>query len=50
MSDFVTGANQADFHLTGVNWGRDLAEPEVADLRNVVPGDLSPDGLGLLEI
>jgi prolyl-tRNA synthetase len=50
MSDFVTGANQADFHLTGVNWGRDLAEPVVADLRNVVPGDLSPDGLGLLEI
>ena len=50
MSDFVTGANQADFHLTGVNWGRDLAEPVVADLRNVVAGDRSPDGLGRIEI
>ena len=46
MSDFVTGANQADFHVTGVNWGRDLAEPVVADLRNVVPGDAAPDGSG----
>jgi prolyl-tRNA synthetase len=51
MSDFVCGANEADFHLTGVNWGRDLPEPEVvADIRNVVAGDPSPDGLGLLAI
>jgi prolyl-tRNA synthetase len=50
MSDFVTGANQPDFHVKGVNWGRDLPEPETADLRNVVNGDLSPDGRGTLEI
>jgi prolyl-tRNA synthetase len=50
MSDFVCGANQADFHLSGVNWGRDLPEPEVADIRNVVAGDPSPDGKGRLEI
>jgi prolyl-tRNA synthetase len=51
MSDFVCGANAADFHLTGVNWGRDLPEPDVvADLRNVVEGDPSPDGKGLLAI
>ena len=51
MSDFVCGANEADFHLTGVNWGRDLPEPElVADIRNVVAGDPSPDGKGLLAI
>jgi len=50
MSDFVTGANQPDFHLTGVNWGRDLPEPRVADLRNVVEGDPSPDGKGTLKI
>ena len=51
MSDFVTGANEADAHLTGVNWGRDLPEPEaVADLRNVVEGDPSPDGKGRLSI
>jgi prolyl-tRNA synthetase len=51
MSDFVTGANEADAHLTGVNWGRDLAEPGlVADLRNVVEGDPSPDGKGRLAI
>ncbi|PKO89124.1 MAG: proline--tRNA ligase [Betaproteobacteria bacterium HGW-Betaproteobacteria-12] len=50
MSDFVCGANQAGFHLRGVNFGRDLPEPEVADLRNVVPGDPSPDGKGKLEI
>ncbi|AJC20060.1 proline--tRNA ligase [Pandoraea pulmonicola] len=47
MSDFVVGANEADYHITGVNWGRDLPEPEVVfDLRNVVPGDPSPDGKG----
>jgi prolyl-tRNA synthetase len=51
MSDFVCGANEADFHLTGVNWGRDLPEPDVvADIRNVVAGDPSPDGRGLLAI
>jgi prolyl-tRNA synthetase len=50
MSDFVCGANEEGFHLTGVNWGRDLPEPQVADLRNVVPGDPSPDGKGKLEI
>ncbi|GMV73088.1 MAG: proline--tRNA ligase [Rubrivivax sp.] len=51
MADFVCGANEADFHLTGVNWGRDLPEPElVADIRNVVAGDPSPDGRGELAI
>ena len=51
MSDFVCGANEEDFHLTGVNWGRDLPEPDlVADLRNVVAGDPSPDGQGVLSI
>lgn len=51
MSDWVCGANEVDFHLTGVNWGRDLPEPDlVADLRNVVAGDLSPDGKGQLAI
>src|SRR5262245_1798969 len=50
MSDFVCGANQEGFHLTGVNWGRDLPEPQVADIRNVVAGDPSPDGKGTLEI
>jgi prolyl-tRNA synthetase len=50
MNDFVCGANQAGFHLTGVNWGRDLPEPIVADLRNVLSGDVSPDGKGTLDI
>jgi prolyl-tRNA synthetase len=51
MSDFVCGANEADFHFTGVNWGRDLPEPDlVADIRNVVAGDPSPDGKGTLAI
>jgi len=50
MSDFICGANEAGFHLTGVNFGRDLPEPEVADIRNVVAGDPSPDGQGTLEI
>lgn len=50
MSDFVCGANERDYHLTGVNWGRDLPEPVVADLRNVVEGDASPDGKGRLAI
>lgn len=50
MADFVCGANEADAHLSGVNWGRDLPEPVVADLRNVVEGDASPDGKGVLAI
>lgn len=50
MSDFVVGANAVDFHYTGVNWGRDLPEPEVADIRNVQAGDPSPDGKGTLSI
>jgi prolyl-tRNA synthetase len=51
MSDFVCGANEADFHYTGANWGRDLPEPDlVADIRNVVAGDPSPDGQGTLAI
>ena len=50
MSDFVCGANEAGYHLTGVSWGRDLAEPIVADIRNAVAGDPSPDGKGAVEI
>ena len=50
MSDFVCGANDAGFHYTGVNWGRDLPEPLVADIRNVQAGDPSPDGRGSLAI
>ena len=51
MANFVVGANVKDAHLTGVNWGRDLAEPAlVADIRNVVEGDPSPDGEGELRI
>ena len=51
MADWICGANEPDFHTTGVNWGRDLPEPTVvADLRNVVAGDLSPDGQGELAI
>jgi prolyl-tRNA synthetase len=51
MSDFVCGANAEGFHYTGVNWGRDLPEPDiVADIRNVVAGDPSPDGKGVLAI
>jgi prolyl-tRNA synthetase len=51
MSDFVCGANAAGYHLTGVNWVRDLPEPDyVFDIRNVVAGDTSPDGKGPLEI
>jgi len=50
MSDFVCGANAEGFHLTGVNWGRDVPEPLIADVRNAVLGDPSPDGKGTLEI
>ncbi len=51
MSDFICGANEGDYHFTGINWGRDLPEPDlVADIRNVVAGDPSPDGKGVLAI
>lgn len=50
MADFVCGANQNEQHLSGVNWLRDLPLPETADLRDVVAGDASPDGQGILEI
>jgi prolyl-tRNA synthetase len=50
MSDFVCGANATGFHLTGVNWERDLPLPQVADIRNAVAGDPSPDGKGPVEI
>ncbi|MFH2140149.1 MAG: proline--tRNA ligase [Pseudomonadota bacterium] len=51
MSDFVAGSNKPKFHTAGINWGRDLPEPElVADIRNVIAGDPSPDGKGTLEL
>ena len=50
VADFICGANQNEQHLSGVNWSRDLPEPETADLRNVVAGDASPDGKGVLDI
>ncbi len=50
LADFVCGANEKDVHLTGVNWGRDLPEPQAVDIRNVVAGDPSPTGNGTLEI
>ena len=50
MADFVVGANKPGFHIAGVNWGRDLPEPEIADIRNAVAGDASPDGKGMLAI
>ncbi|RZT91473.1 prolyl-tRNA synthetase [Advenella incenata] len=50
MADFICGANREDYHYAGVNWGRDLPEPEVADLRNVVAGDPATDGPGKLAI
>ncbi|MEP6633715.1 MAG: proline--tRNA ligase, partial [Luteimonas sp.] len=51
LADFVVGANESGFHLAGINWGRDLPEPDtVADLRNVVAGDTAPDGRGTLAI
>ncbi len=50
MSDFVCGANAEGYHLTGVNWERDVPEPLIADVRNAVVGDPSPDGKGALEI
>ena len=50
LADFVCGANEEGFHYTGTNWSRDTAEFEIADIRNVITGDLSPDGKGTLEI
>lgn len=51
MSDWICGANEIDAHLSGVNWQRDLAEPDlIADIRDVVAGDASPDGAGALAI
>ena len=50
ITDFICGANEEGFHITGVNWARDLPEPKVADLRNVVEGDASPDGKGVLKL
>jgi prolyl-tRNA synthetase len=51
MHDFVCGANDEGYHYTGANWGRDLSEPDgVADIRNVVAGDPSPDGKGVLAV
>ncbi|MFT7412620.1 MAG: prolyl-tRNA synthetase, partial [Paraglaciecola sp.] len=50
LADFVCGANETDFHYTGVNWSRDADKFEVADIRNVIAGDASPDGKGTLEI
>jgi prolyl-tRNA synthetase len=51
LSDWICGANTPDVHFTGVNWGRDLPEPDlIADIRNVVAGDASPDGQGVLAI
>ena len=51
MSDFVAGSNKPKFHTAGINWGRDLPDPDhVADIRNVVAGDPSPDGKGTLEL
>ena len=50
MADFVVGANEADMHFTGVNFGRDIEEPETVDLRNVVEGDPTPGGTGTLSI
>ena len=49
-SDFICGANKHGYHLTGVNWTRDLPNPKVFDLREVAAGDLAPDGLGTLDI
>ena len=50
LSDFVVGANRPGFHIAGVNWGRDLPEPETADIRDVLAGDPSPDGQGTLAL
>ncbi|NGY06863.1 proline--tRNA ligase [Solimonas terrae] len=49
VADFVCGANENDHHLSGVNWERDCAEPETADLRMIAEGDVSPDGIGTIK-
>jgi prolyl-tRNA synthetase len=49
-ADFICGANEKDMHFRGVNWGRDLDEPQAVDIRNVQSGDLSPSGHGTLKI
>lgn len=50
LSDTVVGANEDDYHYIGFNFGRDAAEPEFVDLRNVIDGDASPDGQGVLKL
>ncbi|GAB4222891.1 MAG: proline--tRNA ligase [Francisella sp.] len=50
ITDLICGANQDDYHFTNVNWDRDVTNYQVADIRNVVPGDISPDGKGTLEL
>ena len=50
VADFVCGANEDNHHLKGANWGRDAAEPETADLRMIVEGDPSPDGVGTIKL
>jgi prolyl-tRNA synthetase len=50
LADFVCGANEKDMHYRGVNWGRDLPDPQSVDIRNVQPGDPSPTGRGTLQI
>ena len=50
MADFVCGANESEYHLTGVNWERDLPEATAADIRNIVAGEPAPDGVGTIEI
>jgi prolyl-tRNA synthetase len=49
VADFTCGANELDFHLQNVNWARDCTEPDTADLRNIVEGDVSPDGVGHIQ-
>ncbi len=50
LADFICGANEKDMHFRGANWGRDLPEPQAADIRNVQAGDPSPSGRGTLQI
>jgi prolyl-tRNA synthetase len=50
LADFVCGANEKDMHYRGANWGRDLADPQSVDIRNVQPGDPSPTGRGTLKV
>jgi prolyl-tRNA synthetase len=50
LADFICGANEKDMHFRGVNWGRDVADPQTADIRNAQRGDPSPSGRGILEV